>query len=100
MLVDMKVVYVFNMCENIKVLCVGSRQQCGWQRQPVGEDHDVSLIVMVLLLLPAGVILLLCHLDAVMNLGVVTHIEAVKHSNVLTISTVYHTPTPIKVHLN
>ena len=39
----------------------------------------------------AGVPLLLLHLDDVMNLGVVTNIEAVKHSNLQTISTAYHT---------
>ena len=37
-----------------------------------------------------GVLLLRLHLDDVMNLGVVKHIEYVKHLNVPTISTAYH----------
>ena len=34
-----------------------------------------------------------------MNLGVITHIEADKHLNVLTISTAYHIPAFIEEHL-
>ena len=78
-MVDKKVLYVFNMCDNIKVLCVGGRQQRGWLGQPGGGDHDLSLIVMGRLLLLAGVFLLLLHLDDVINLGGITHIEAAKH---------------------
>ena len=86
MLVYIKVLYVFIMYDNIKVLCVGGRQQCGWQGKPGGGDHGGrwhhDVIVMVLLLLLAGLILILFHLDDVMNLGFVAHIEAVKHLNV------------------
>ena len=56
------------------------------------------MLVDILLLL-AGVFLIFL-LDDVMNLGVVKHIEAVKHLNVSTTSTAYHTPAHIKVHPN
>ena len=101
--------YMFSTCVTSLrscVLVIDTSVECGWQGQPGGGDHggrwhhDVSLIVMALLLLFAGVFLLLLHLDDVMNLGVVTHIEAVKHLNVPTINTVYHTPVPMKVHPN
>ena len=55
------------------------------------EDGDILF---------AGVPLLLLHFDDVMNLGVVTNIEAVKHQNVPTISTAYHNPAHIKEHPN
>ena len=45
---------------------------------------------------PAGVDRLLLHLDNVISLCVVTHIEAVKHLNLPTISTAYHSPALIK----
>ena len=45
-------------------------------------------------------LLLLLHLDDVMNFCVVTHIGTVKHLNVPTISTAYHTPTLIEEHSN
>ena len=48
----------------------------------------------------AGDLLLFLHLDDVMNLGVITHIEAVKHFNALTISTAYHIPAFIGEHSN
>ena len=48
----------------------------------------------------AGDLLLLLHLDDVMNLGIIKHIEAVKHWNALTISTAYHIPVFIEEHSN
>ena len=44
----------------------------------------------------AGVPLLLLHLDDVMNLNVITHIETVEHLNVPNISTAHHTPPLMK----
>ena len=38
------------------------------------------------------------HLDDGMNLGVVNHFESVKHLNVPTISTTYHSPVLIEEH--
>ena len=40
MVVDKKVVYSFNMSDQIKVMCVGSRQHCGWQGKHVEETMD------------------------------------------------------------
>ena len=48
----------------------------------------------------AGDLLLLLHLHDVMNLGIIKHIEAVKHWNALTISTAYHIPVFIEKHSN
>ena len=48
----------------------------------------------------AGDLLLLLHLHDVMNLGIIKHIEAVKHWNALTISTAYHIPVFIEEHSN
>ena len=56
--------------------------------------HKVRIIG--LLLLFAGVLLLLLHLDDVMNLNVITHIETVEHLNVPNISTAHHTPPLMK----
>ena len=47
----------------------------------------ISVRVIGLSLLPAGVHCLLLHLDGVINLCVVTHIETVKHLSVPTINT-------------
>ena len=76
------------------------------------EFRDImitSVRIIGLLLLLTGVLLLLLHLekgihlpplhlDDVMNLSVVTHIEAVKHLNVPTISTAYHSAALIEGH--
>ena len=56
--------------------------------------HLVRIIGLLLLL--AGVLLLLLHLDDVMNLNVITHIETVEHLNVPNISTAHHTPPLMK----
>ena len=48
----------------------------------------------------AGDFLLFLAVDDVMNLSVITHIEAVKHLNVLTISTTYDIPAFIEEHSN
>ena len=60
--------------------------------------HSARIIGILLAL--AGDLLLFLALDDVMNLGVITHIEAVKHLNVLTISTAYHIPAFIEEHSN
>ena len=39
-MVDKKVVYSFNMSDHIKVMCVGSRQHCGWQGKLGGEVRE------------------------------------------------------------
>ena len=75
----------------------------------VGDIISTSVRIIGLLLLLAGVLLLLLHLEEgvhllplhlvdVMNLGVVKHIESVKHLNVPTISTAYHSPALIEEH--
>ena len=56
----------------------------------------ISVRVIGLSLLPAGVHCLLLHLDGVINLCVVTHIETVKHLSVPTINTTYHLPALIE----
>ena len=56
----------------------------------------ISVRVIGLPLLPAGVHCLLLHLDGVINLCVVTHIETVKHLSVPTINTTYHLPALIE----
>ena len=53
-------------------------------------------VFLPLLHLEEGIHLLPLHLDDVIYLGVVTHIEAVKHLNVTTISTAYHNPADIE----
>ena len=60
------------------------------------EVGDIMITSVRVLLV--GVFLLLLYLDDVMYLGVVTHIEAVKHLNVTTISTADHIPTHIEDH--
>ena len=40
MVVDKKVVFSFIMSDHIKVMCVGSRQHCGWQGKHVEENID------------------------------------------------------------
>ena len=60
------------------------------------EVGDIMITSVRVLLV--GVFLLLLYLDDVMYLGVVTHIEAVKHLNVTTISTADHIPTHIGDH--
>ena len=60
------------------------------------EVGDIMITSVRVLLV--GVFLLLLYLDDVMYLGVVTHIEAVKHLNVTTISTAYHIPAHIEDH--
>ena len=50
--------------------------------------------------LAGDLLLLILHLHDVMNLGIIKHIEAVKHSNALTISTAYHIPVFIEEHSN
>ena len=68
----------------------------------VGEIMITSVRILLagvflpLLYLEEGIHLIPLHLDDVMHLGVVTHIEAVKHLNVTTISTAYHTPADIE----
>ena len=62
----------------------------------VNNHRDFSEIIGLGLHL-AGILL---HLDDIMNLGVITHIEAVKHFNALTISTPYHIPAFIGEHSN
>ena len=64
----------------------------------VGDIIITSVRIIGLLLLLAGVLLLLLHLDNVMNLGVITHIEAVKHLNVPIIKTAHHIPALIEEH--
>ena len=64
----------------------------------VGDIIITSVRTSGLLLLLSGVLLLPLHLDDVMNLGVVKHIEYVKHLNVPTISTAYHSPALIEEH--
>ena len=63
------------------------------------EFRDIMIIsvrIIGLLLLLAGVLLLLLHLDDVMNLNDITHIETVEHLNVPNISTAHHTPPLMK----
>ena len=63
------------------------------------EFRDImitSVRIIGLLLLLAGVLLLLLHLDDVMNLNVITDIETVEHLNVPNISTAHHTPPLMK----
>ena len=63
------------------------------------EFRDImitSVRIIGLLLLLAGVLLLLLHLDDVMNLNDITHIETVEHLNVPNISTAHHTPPLMK----
>ena len=49
LVIEMNHFYCFNICDNIKVMCVGGRCYYGWQWQPGGGDdggqwhHDVSL---------------------------------------------------------
>ena len=74
-------------------------------KEKIMEDGDIMIISVRILLagvflpllhLEEGIHLLPLHLDDVIYLGVVTHIEAVKHLNVTTISTAYHTPADIE----
>ena len=60
------------------------------------EVGDIMITSVRVLLV--GVFPLLLYLDDVMYLGVVTHIEAVKHLNVTTISTADHIPAHIGDH--
>ena len=62
----------------------------------VSDIISTSVRIIGLLLLLAGVLLLLLHLDDVMNLNVITHIETVEHLNVPNISTAHHTPPLMK----
>ena len=39
MVVDMKVIYTFNMSDQTKYMRVGGRQHHGWQGQFGGEDQ-------------------------------------------------------------
>ena len=75
----------------------------------VGDIIITSIRIIGLLLLLAGVLLLLLHLkdsvhllslhlDDVMNLGVVINIEAIKHFDVPSITTAYHTLALIEEH--
>ena len=57
-------------------------------------------LIIGLLFLLACVLLTLFHLDDVMNLGVVTNIETVKHFVVRSIITAYHTITLVEEHSN
>ena len=101
-LVAMTIVNIFNICYNIKAMCFGGHWHCGWQGQPGGGDHGgqwhgciISVSVIGLSLLPTGVHCLLLHLDGVINLCVVTHIENFKHLSVPTINTTYHSQCPV-----
>ena len=62
---------------------------------PEFHHRDFSEIIGLRLHL-AGVLLLLLHLDDVMNLNVISHIETVEHLNVPNISTAHHTPPLMK----
>ena len=62
----------------------------------MGVGESVRIISLLFLL--ACVLLLLLHLDCVMNHGVVTHNEAVKYFNLPTVSKAYHTPAFIEEH--
>ena len=55
-------------------------------------------VFLLLLNLEEGIHLLPLHLDDVIYLSIVTHIEAVKHLNVTTISTADHIPAHIEDH--
>ena len=95
----MTIVNIFNICYIIKAMCFGGHWHSGWQGQPGGGDHGgqwhgciISVSVIGLSLLPTGVHCLLLHLDGVINLCVVTHIENFKHLSVPTINTTYHSP--------
>ena len=46
MLVDIKVFYTFNQCDDFKVVCVGGRRYCAWQGQLDGGDVEVDDIMM------------------------------------------------------
>ena len=59
--------------------------------------HFFFLIIGLFFLL-ACVLLTLFYLDDVMNLGVVTNIEAIKHFDVPSITTAYHTLALIEEH--
>ena len=39
MVVDMKVVFIFNMSDHIKYMWIGVWRDCGRQRQQGGEDQ-------------------------------------------------------------
>ena len=39
MVVDMKVVFTFNMSDHIKYMWIGVWRDCGQQRQQAGEDQ-------------------------------------------------------------
>ena len=62
--------------------------------------HFFFLIIgLLFILLPlACVLLTLFYLDDVMNLGVVINIEAIKHFDVPSITTAYHTLALIEEH--
>ena len=99
----MTIVNIFNICYIIKAMCFGGHWHSGWQGQPGGGDHGgqwhgciISVSVIGLSLLPTGVHCLLLHLDGVINLCVVTHIENFKHLSVPTINTTYHSPALIE----
>ena len=62
---------------------------------PEFHHRDFSEIIGLRLHL-AGVLLLLLHLDDVMNLNVISHIETVEHLNVPNISTAHHNPPFMK----
>ena len=104
MVVDINVFYTFNMGDNIKVNCIGGWRHCGWQGQLDGGDHggrwhhDVSHKLESLVINRPFLATHLLHLYDVMNLGIIKHIEAVKHWNALTISTAYHIPVFIEEH--
>ena len=106
MVVDINVFYTFNMGDNIKVNCIDGWRHCAWQGQLDGGDHggrwhhDVSHKLESLVINRPLLATHLLHLYDVMNLGIIKHIEAVKHWNALTISTAYHIPVFIEEHSN
>ena len=90
MVVDIKVSFIFSTCLKTLsscVLVVNDRVDGkGNHEDETMEFRDImitSVRIIGLLLLLAGVLL---HLDDVMNLYVITHIETVEHLNVPTIS--------------
>ena len=106
MVVDINVFYTFNMGDNIKVNCIDGWRHCAWQGQLDGGDHggrwhhDVSHKLESLVINRPLLATFLLHLYDVMNLGIIKHIEAVKHWNALTISTAHHIPVFIEEHSN
>ena len=103
MVIDIKVSFIFSTCLKTLRSCglvVNDRVDGkGNHEDETMEFRDImitSVRIIGLLLLLAGVLLLLLHLDDVMNLNVITHIETVEHLNVPNISTAHHTPPLMK----